>query len=674
MKHNIPFISLLRLPLLLLLLMQCIHSIGQQNGPLVVDDAAGQYPESFPFDKPFDVKYIPKKKVATRYVGLFGVSREGCLADYRSKRTIIRDAKAGTTFKSAVRQQAMWESLFRNTSLSPKQLRDTFPKVLDSFFQDTSLSTKQLMDTFPKVLDNLFQDTSLSRRQLRDVFPETLDRLFNDSSLNRRQLRDTFYKVWDNVPRNKVQLQQIMRQVLHTIESTTLYDDFSNTDSNSVKFTVPPLRPNHQYMLLFLTHKRVEGIQEVVDALAIDSVALAKQRYKAIVDATRLPLSPRNGTGCSEAMNYEIGPFGDFKQFFNDSLRPVVNSIKHLQDSLKKVAVRALALNKIDIDPHAIDANIRQAVVAYSEQCLHCEDTIWQSEVVGKNTDIITPLLRLEQINDTSLSYGLRDIYSNETIDDAEIATDKRLQHLQTTATALVQLQRVMDYYHAKYRFDSRSYRAFRGEIERAVGLLSQNIILVMKQQKVVSILEKSISALKQRSDNLLQNCDELIQPTAKIDASTFTYNFDTRTGFLIKPDFGFLYYHSLSSKSSFQGFAPYLGFHINFRPLDTDIPFGTIRNEGVWGHLSFNAGALLGSFAEQGLRDGLIGNTAVFTGLGWAFTEWLRLTSGAVWYRKEEASPLKNHKTTAAVPYISLSFDLRLRGIYEAFVNIFPK
>ncbi|WP_343307946.1 hypothetical protein AAHN97_12400 [Chitinophaga niabensis] len=547
-------------------------SAQEVTEPLVIDVAAGKYPRSLPFDRPFQIRYTPEKKIAIKYVGLFQVGRDGCFQRMGSLKCI----------KAKIR---------------------------------------------------------------------------NDKTLKTKKDRDS-----------------ALKKELDVIPSETLYYDMQDTSTKGVKFDMPALKPNKRYTLVFMSFKRIEGIQAIVDTMRVDTMK-ARIMYEQLQRDNTYHLSLNKNAGCGKCeKDFTIDSFHVFEPFYYKQLKTLEDSIKKVEGLLKGLLSSKPVPGKISIDPVKIDTGLIRAIVNHSQQCPACKDSIWQQEwsVTGK-IDALTPLLRLTALSkDTGITFGYHDIYTIPLVPNTNVNYATRLKNLSTTITGLEKLLILMDYFHARHAYHERRYAGLRDEIQDAIDTLKKNAAIFAELAKTETGYKDSIAKIKHLSDSLQQYSEIFFSPSSSFHSDSYTYNFETRADFLLKPDFGFMYYGSLNKRSSFNGFAAYLGFHINFRPLDTNIPFGAIGNEGVLGHLSFNGGALIGSFAEAGKRDGLIGNTAIFTGLGWAFTDWLRLTSGALWYRKEEVNPLKSRKTTAAVPYISLSIDFRLKGIYESFAGIF--
>jgi hypothetical protein len=154
---------------------------------------------------------------------------------------------------------------------------------------------------------------------------------------------------------------------------------------------------------------------------------------------------------------------------------------------------------------------------------------------------------------------------------------------------------------------------------------------------------------------------------------NTNIINFKTRGENLINPCFGFVALGTLqSSKSTFWDVPGYIGFHINLRPIDKNIPFRLLPNRGIQHYLSFFAALTLTSLGEEGKREDLFGKKSLLTGVGFRVNNAIRLTAGTAWVKKIDPDPITTKKSAAVLPYIGVSVDLDLKGLFGGLSSLF--
>jgi hypothetical protein len=116
----------------------------------------------------------------------------------------------------------------------------------------------------------------------------------------------------------------------------------------------------------------------------------------------------------------------------------------------------------------------------------------------------------------------------------------------------------------------------------------------------------------------------------------------------------------------------PYIGTNIYFRPINTNAPLKWCDHEqypdGNWRdwlgrRLSLVIGVSVVSIAKTYVRSDLMGSSFnLIIGIGFRITDWVRISSGALWYSKLNDNPLNTTQTITPTPFISISFDLRIK------------
>jgi len=118
----------------------------------------------------------------------------------------------------------------------------------------------------------------------------------------------------------------------------------------------------------------------------------------------------------------------------------------------------------------------------------------------------------------------------------------------------------------------------------------------------------------------------------------------------------------------------PYIGTNFYFRPVNSDAPLDSIDNAfpGECKHsfcqfmgkrFSLVMGVSFASVARPYVRTDLLGSSFnLMTGAGFRLNGWVHLSGGFLWYSKLDPNPLNTNTSIAKTPFISLSFDLRIK------------
>jgi hypothetical protein len=456
------------------------------------------------------------------------------------------------------------------------------------------------------------------------------------------------------------------------VVSSVPIQQFDQLDSGEVNFLMPQLGPNRKFMLVIMSRSKPDGIDKVIDDLANGRVIDAREKYATIIERTRFVASTGNACGDCD-VNIEISDFDDFKAFFSQNVKSTFDSLLVAKVKLQSVINAPPVMKAVTGN---FDKEYQKEIIDFSQQCLICTDTLWQQMWLSTNREETSrDIVNIEKLRNKEVYSGNVDLKgSNIYKGTIEGNATKRLINLGLTIESIGNAGEFIHYAILK-KYNSANpskYNSFIAEVDSALKTMRSNYSLMTIHKKVIDDQTEEIKRLKNLMDDKLKGWEGFTWALDSQTTSTFTYNFNTRAGYAIKADFGFLAYGGLSNNNSVNGFAPYLGFHVNFRPMNTDVPFKQINCKGLQGHLSFHSGLIIGSFKKDDERDGIIGGNAIFTGLGWAFGHGVRLTAGAVWFKQKNPSPLVNDMNTAAVPYVGLALDLRLNDIYKSFKTIF--
>jgi hypothetical protein len=153
---------------------------------------------------------------------------------------------------------------------------------------------------------------------------------------------------------------------------------------------------------------------------------------------------------------------------------------------------------------------------------------------------------------------------------------------------------------------------------------------------------------------------------------STHSIDFMTASKFKISPDFGLVLIGNAPGKGLVHDIVPYLGFNINFRSIDKNIPMSAVRHKPWSYYLSFNAGLTLSSIKIDNKRDDLFSGKSLMGGFGLRLNNYLKVIGGGVFYKKYSLNPLSNDKSVAVSPYLGLSVDYELSELFGGINKLF--
>lgn len=173
---------------------------------------------------------------------------------------------------------------------------------------------------------------------------------------------------------------------------------------------------------------------------------------------------------------------------------------------------------------------------------------------------------------------------------------------------------------------------------------------------------------IKEIKSKIVEN--DLFIKSTSFSATSEIYSFETRAKFKITPDFGYVGY---GFQKDFNGFTPYLGFQIEFRYFDKNIPFKLIPNKTIWHRLSFNTGITLASLKKDGQREDFFKDKSLLMGFGFRLSNALRLTGGTMLFNKEDPNPLVDNKQIGVTPFVGLSIDLSLKQLLNDMSSLIP-
>ncbi|MCB2380060.1 hypothetical protein LGH70_20870 [Hymenobacter sp. BT635] len=199
-------------------------------------------------------------------------------------------------------------------------------------------------------------------------------------------------------------------------------------------------------------------------------------------------------------------------------------------------------------------------------------------------------------------------------------------------------------------------------------ALLTSTNLYTASLREVATPLDKVLATEAKSRQLLISN---LLAPQTVLTGSGSSSVLDlvAENKFRIVPDFGFVVFFDRREafEQSFKpkDFSPYLGFNIGFRSIDKHIPWRLISHKTLWHHLSFVSGITLRSLAITGRREDFFNKSSLLTGLGYRLNNYLRVTTGGVWFKAIDPNPLSTDRPVQVSPFIGVSVDLDLKELF---------
>ena len=168
----------------------------------------------------------------------------------------------------------------------------------------------------------------------------------------------------------------------------------------------------------------------------------------------------------------------------------------------------------------------------------------------------------------------------------------------------------------------------------------------------------------------ILSNMDEIIDADGHFNTikfysgDSYTNSVTSRNGFKLTTDIGIIDYgingFLPGYSDNLQRITPYFGIHINWKYLNSDVPFKNIPHNNFFSgrHFSTFIGFTIFSIKESGKIDNLFNKSALLIGMGYRITPGLRVVVGGLSVKKNNPNPLVLNTKFGIIPFAGLSFD----------------
>lgn len=240
-----------------------------------------------------------------------------------------------------------------------------------------------------------------------------------------------------------------------------------------------------------------------------------------------------------------------------------------------------------------------------------------------------------------------------------EIEYSKKKENCKKSIKQIEELEISLDKLSLIGLVDSTDFRVLLSEFKSEIINNQINIQNYLSQDDTIKMIV-----------NKNNDSQDLFFNVKNYSSTTTVLDFEKRSKFQITPDFGWIWY---GFQEDFNGFSPYLGFHINFRYINKNVPFNRLPNKKCADlhYWSFMTAWSLTSIAEEGKREDFFANSTFLTGIGFRINNALRVTAGVNWFYKLDPNPIIETKSIAVTPYIGLSVDLDVKQFLNGFTDL---
>jgi len=325
-------------------------------------------------------------------------------------------------------------------------------------------------------------------------------------------------------------------------------------------------------------------------------------------------------------------------------------------------------LNKEQEKANLVNTSDKKLEIKYSYEVPQC-DTCYKGSI--RELAFITGLTSLLELRKAEILDGTYKLDTLESKKRPVVVTieaagkdAQRITNIQSSLAILSVFRQSLLYVRSLYPASSfgTTYTNNLNVIEEYMNIMKTNIVSL---QNVVSNNNKT--------NNEIESClNKIDLPLGwefnRVRGGTSSYSFYTRNAFFIKPDYGVVYYSDkLFSNPGFSGAAPFVGFHINFKATNENIPFWTNFDILRLPTLQIGVPVFAQNLSQDGSRRHLVADKfSIFTGIGINLGHTARLHYGALWFQalqSGQGSDLRYNVTN--VHYIGFSIDIKLRKLF---------
>lgn len=268
---------------------------------------------------------------------------------------------------------------------------------------------------------------------------------------------------------------------------------------------------------------------------------------------------------------------------------------------------------------------------------------------------------KLEDILKGSIALGC--LNCEKIGNDIDSKTEKRVTNMNTTITLLSEIRRSLNILNT-IKIPERTTTI------TALNTLIDSLVVVHNSYKG---LVKNETAIQEAI--LIRNFAGFRYYTSIIlNGASHILNLETRSKNVITPDFG-MAFPNLIQKNTSYGLLPYLGFHINFSPIDRDAVYRSYK-KSLAQQLSLSVGVSMVSIKDsttQIRKLNFFEKGSLLTGIGYRLSEIIRIVGGYQWYFEVPVSNVAVEKKFKGYPYLGVSVDLSIKSLLNGLGDILP-
>ena len=396
--------------------------------------------------------------------------------------------------------------------------------------------------------------------------------------------------------------------------------------SNQYWFNIKALKPNQHYAFVF-KYKRL-----LTDA--------EKTKLTGLIQPLIQPLLMK------KAIDNDL-------EFSDAQITATVQAIKEKMKAL--LALDGLQCNINDMDQqHAADMfqAIARITRAYRRAYIDLKDLNTAKDNLRKQDDLLIqfiadyrsgPNVPDKQKNIDNLTAIHQAIYPLYTFPQEQQLSDAAQVKAYSDAVAAVT--------DALKKVDMTSFKALSGNLADVAGSMGYHFTKYSGAYKAEQTIVTS--QLAPFTDAIAQT----LYSDATLSGGSVNGAFVTRSNSYVSADLGIAVLPGINKLT------PYIGTNIYFRPINFDAPLTWSGPDFLAKRFSLVIGVSVTSVARTNVRaDLLSSNFNIVTGMGFRIVDWIHLGVGGLWYNKLADNPLNTNQEITGTPYVSLTFDLRIK------------
>lgn len=693
--------------LFICLLIHSVESFGQEgvspqilpDAPVIILDTVFQTPDKpMPFDRHFTLKFSMPGKVSVRGFYITPIDKLGerkvTRRDYRSY--IWAHSRNSDSSKKVLKNNFSWER-FRMPKTNAAQILSKFKTY--SVGKRTGIEVK-IPPLDPKrnyQVTVIINDPEVSGKLSALILPLTKS-LEGSSSLN-IPVFEKLEKQYNDLYSNKMAFRGLrFPQYLLTYKSFEyLKPDMEFHEKNYKKFDLDKYEIKPQYRFVF---SQRDASQQIITGLSKDRFL----EYQPNRSFTKIPTAWLFGSsfladikdiegnkvdylGKSQPAKYKIYVsiryvvenlkghtiFNELVSFqklgevqFKDIKKDSVLSWTPISEETKDPIMEDLrSLNLVKGDPE-VDTSLigKEGLKVLLSKLLKCNCRNTAPVTILEENEIT---LIIATLNNPPKNYIVNCLTGKSTLKNPTEVEDKDVEKMITNIDSNLKSLGSLKSLTKKVLLTNLLPNEQNGVTELLAYLDSMERKLIISRIKLKNDLKILANFKESNIKNWQYTSNENVTTS-----STHIIDFMTASKFKINPDFGFVAISNAPGNGLVTDVVPYLGFNINMRSIDKNIPMRAVLRKPLSYYLSFMGGVTLSSIKIDKKREDLWSKYSLMLGGGIRVNNYLKVIAGGVLYKKLSTNPLSDKKEIASSPFFGLSVDYDLSELFGGINKLF--